>query len=129
MGADRRGAVALDCTRCGACCCNPDENRAEGSADYVEVTSKDVILRHASAVARYVRRDEAGRTYLRLDAGQRCVGLRGALGRSVRCELYALRPAACRRVTAGDDECLRARRERGIDGATGRTKSDPGGVT
>lgn len=117
----------LDCTRCGACCCNPDVNRAEGTEAYVEVTPKDVILRHPHAVARYVVRDEDGRAHLKLDAGQRCAGLRGALGRSVRCELYALRPAACRRVEAGSDECLRARRERGIgvgeirDAAAGRS--------
>lgn len=105
----------LDCTRCGACCCNRDINRAEGTLAYVEVTPKDAILRHPQAVARYVVRDAEGRAHLKLDAGQRCVGLRGALGRSVRCELYALRPAACRRVDAGSDECLRARAERGID--------------
>lgn len=104
----------FDCTRCGACCCNPEENRAEGTLAYVEVTTRDSILRHPQAVDRYVVRTDDGRMHLRLDAGHRCVGLRGSLGRSVRCELYALRPAACRRVEAGSDECLRARRERGI---------------
>lgn len=84
---------------------------------YVEVTPRDAILRHPQAVARYVVRDAEGRAHLRLDAGQRCAGLRGALGRSVRCELYALRPAACRRVEAGSEECLRSRRERGIEDA------------
>lgn len=106
--------MSLDCTRCGACCCNPDENRAEGTVVYVEVTARDAILRHPQAVARYVVRGDDGRAHLRLDAGQRCAGLRGALGRSVRCELYALRPAACRRVEAGSPECLRARQERGV---------------
>lgn len=115
MRADRQPAADLDCNRCGACCCNPDENRAEGSVDYVEVLPRDAILRHSSAVSRYVRFDGVGRAFLRLDPGQRCVGLRGALGRAVRCELYALRPAVCRRVTAGDDECFRARMERGLD--------------
>lgn len=109
--------MSFDCTRCGACCCNPDENRGEGTEAYVEVTPRDAILRHPQAVARYVKFDDEGRAHLRLDAGQRCAGLRGSLGRSVRCELYALRPAACRRVEAGSDECLRARRERGIDEA------------
>lgn len=107
--------MPLDCTRCGACCCNPDENREEGTDAYVEVTRRDVILKHPHAVARYVKLDAQGRAHLRLDAGQRCVGLRGALGRSVRCELYSLRPAACRRVEAGSAECLKARRERGIE--------------
>jgi len=30
-------AETFDCQRCGACCRNPDENRAEGVFDWVEV--------------------------------------------------------------------------------------------
>ena len=32
--------VTFDCQTCGACCCNPDENRAERYVDYVEVTER-----------------------------------------------------------------------------------------
>jgi Fe-S-cluster containining protein len=104
-----------DCERCGACCVNPLENRAEGYIDYVAVVPRDALLRHPRQVERYVRANEAGERHLKLDAGQRCLALKGALGRRVRCEIYALRPAACRRVEAGDPHCLRARREQGID--------------
>jgi Fe-S-cluster containining protein len=41
--------------------------------------------------------------------------LKGRLGERVACQVYTHRPAPCRRVTAGDRECLRARRERGLD--------------
>ena len=106
----------LDCTRCGACCVTPLENRAEGFVAYVEVLPRDAILKHPRHVERYVREGEDGGRHLALDGGQRCLALRGALGRRVRCEIYALRPAACRRVEAGSEACLRARREQGIDG-------------
>lgn len=106
--------TAFDCTRCGACCVNPRENRGESYVDYVEVTPRDAILKHPRPVARYVRFGEDGRAHLKLDAGHRCAALKGSLGRKVRCEIYALRPAACRRVEPGDEGCLRARRENGL---------------
>ena len=31
----------LDCQRCGACCCNTDENRAEGYVWYVQFHDGD----------------------------------------------------------------------------------------
>lgn len=104
----------LDCTRCGACCTNPEENRAEGYAAYVDVSERETLWRHQKLVQRYVTRDAEGRAHLKLDAGQRCSALSGKLGKKVRCEIYALRPAPCRRVTAGSEDCLKARRERGI---------------
>jgi len=109
-----RAPEMLDCTRCGACCTNPDENRAEGYSAYVDVTERESLLRHGKLVERYVTRDAEGRAHLKLDSGQRCSALSGKLGRRVRCEIYALRPAPCRRVQAGDADCLRSRRERGI---------------
>ena len=104
----------LDCTRCGACCTNPDENRAEGYSAYVDVTDREALWRHQKLVQRYVTRDADGKAHLKLDAGQRCSALAGKLGKRVRCEIYALRPAPCRRVEAGSDDCHKARRERGI---------------
>jgi len=35
----------------------------------------------------------------------------------VHCAIYAQRPRGCKRVQPGDEACLRARRERGIDPA------------
>jgi Fe-S-cluster containining protein len=104
----------FDCTRCGACCVNPHENRAEGYTEYVTVTPRDALLKHTKLVERYVVFNDAGDAHLKLDAGQRCTALRGSLGRRVRCEVYALRPAACKRVEAGSDACKRARRENGL---------------
>lgn len=105
---------AFDCERCGACCVNPTENRAEGYADYVAVAPRDAILKHPRLVERYVVRNERGEAHLRLDAGQRCLALRGGLGKRVRCEIYALRPASCRRVEAGSEACVRARADHGV---------------
>ncbi len=93
---------------------NPRENRDEGYAEYVAVVPRDALLRHPKLVERYVMFNAEGEAHLKLDAGQRCAALRGALGRRVRCEVYALRPAACRRVEAGSEACLRARRENGL---------------
>ena len=104
----------FDCTRCGACCTNADENRVEGYAAYVDVGEREALWKHQKLVQRYVTRDAEGKAHLKLDAGQRCTALAGKLGKRVRCEIYALRPAPCRRVEAGDADCLRARRERGI---------------
>ncbi|MBI5517788.1 MAG: YkgJ family cysteine cluster protein [Deltaproteobacteria bacterium] len=105
---------ALDCTRCGACCTSPEENRREGFRAYVTVTEEEALLRRKDLVGRYVARGEDGRAHLRLTADHRCLGLLGAVGRRVRCALYHHRPAPCRRVNPGDAECLNARRERGL---------------
>lgn len=106
--------MSFDCERCGACCVNPLENRAEGYIDYVMVLPREALLRHPRHVERYVRTNDGGEQHLKLDAGQRCVALKGTLGRKVRCEIYALRPAPCRRVQPGDAQCLRARGEFGV---------------
>ena len=106
----------MDCTRCGACCTNPEENRREGFAAYVDVGDREALWRHPKIVTKHVTRDAEGRAHLKLDAGQRCTALAGRLGKRVRCEIYAFRPAPCRRVEAGSEACLRARAERGIAG-------------
>ena len=108
-------AADFDCTKCGACCVNPNGNRLEQYVDYVEVVPKDALRRKPELMRRFVVSNDAGQAHLRLDRHQRCVALRGALGREVRCEIYAHRPAACRRVEAGSRGCLDARRERGMD--------------
>jgi uncharacterized protein len=104
----------FDCTRCGACCCNPDENRAEGFRFYVEVQPDSRLLTRNDLKKRYVIEDDEGAPHLRLDPSGRCVALEGRLGRSVSCAIYRDRPRGCRLVEAGSPQCLQARRERGI---------------
>ncbi len=105
-----------DCTRCGACCCNPPENRAEGYLWYVEVDRDSRLLRRDDLRKRYVVEDPSGVPHLRLDPSGRCVALRGRLGVAVRCAIYADRPRPCRLVEPGTPACLAARRAMGILG-------------
>jgi Fe-S-cluster containining protein len=107
--------VTFDCQRCGACCCNPDENRAEGFREYVEVEAGSRLLRRRRVLERYTVVGAAGVRHLKLvGPDQRCAALEGALGRRVRCAIYADRPAGCRRVEPGSARCLQERAERGI---------------
>ena len=110
-------AQDLDCTRCGACCSNPDENRAEQFLDYVEVLSKDSLLEKPDLVRRFVVYNADGVPHLRLHQDGRCLALRGRLGHRVTCTIYEDRPTGCRKVEAGSERCLRYRRERNM-GAT-----------
>ncbi len=105
----------LDCQRCGACCCNPRENEAEGFRFYVEVQEDSRLLRKDDWRKKYVVLDEAGAPHLRLDPSGRCAALRGPLGKSVSCAVYDARPRGCRLVEKGSARCLQARRERGLD--------------
>lgn len=106
--------TVYDCVRCGACCANIDQNRAEGFIEYVEVFKNDGLMRRADLLSRYAVRNERGQVHLRLKDDHTCVALEGRLGQSVHCAIYNARPSVCRRVTAGSDECIAARRERGI---------------
>ena len=110
----------LDCQRCGACCCNPDENRAEGFAYYVEVQPDSRLLARADLRKRYVVEDDGGVPHLRLDPSGRCAALRGKLGQQVSCAVYANRPRGCRLVEPGSPHCFQARRERGLEPTTVR---------
>jgi len=108
--------VTFDCQTCGACCCNPDENRAEQYVDYVEVTRRSALAKHPRLVRRLTVLNAKGERHLKLKgAEQRCVALEGTLGVRVSCTIYELRPAGCRAVMPGSKECRRDRRERGID--------------
>ncbi len=104
-----------DCQRCGACCTNPDENRAEGFRSYVEVRAGEALLGKPDLVKRYTVVDGDGVVHLRLDPSERCVALRGRLGGRVSCAIYAHRPRGCRLVEAGSPRCHAARRERGLE--------------
>ena len=99
----------LDCRACGACCRNPPENVAEGFRDYVEVERDDVIARKPDLMRRYAVVNAEGVPHLRLDPAGRCLALKGALGKRVRCAIYHDRPSPCRRVQAGSELCLRYR--------------------
>ena len=105
----------FDCRSCGACCANPDENRAEGVVDWVEVRDGEPLLDDERLVARLVVANAEGIKHLRLDPAQRCLALRGRIGRHVTCTIYGLRPRGCRLIEPGDERCLQYRRERGID--------------
>ena len=108
--------MSFDCQSCGACCCNIDENRAERYVDYVEVGARAALTRHPALLRRLTVVNNAGERHMRLRGReQRCIALQGRLGVRVTCAIYALRPAACRRVEPGSRECRRDRRERGIE--------------
>lgn len=104
-----------DCVTCGACCTNPDENRAEGFRYYVEVDRGCSLLTRSDLRKRFVVEDPEGVPHLRLDPSQRCAALVGKLGQKVHCTIYAHRPRGCRLVEAGSPRCIQARRERGIE--------------
>jgi Fe-S-cluster containining protein len=106
----------LDCKRCGACCCNPDENRREGYPWWVQVEPRARLLRRGDPLARLIVHDPQGVPHLRLDADQRCAALDGVVGARVRCSIYEDRPRACRRVEAGSARCRQYRAERGVTG-------------
>lgn len=104
----------FDCQTCGACCCNPDENRAEGYPWYVAIPPGSRLVTRPDLRLRYVALDPDGEPHLRLGADGRCAALQGRLGQRVRCEVYHHRPPGCRAVQPGDPECRKARAERGI---------------
>lgn len=107
--------MTYDCRTCGACCANPDDTRAEGVVDWVEVRDGEPLLAETRLAARLVVTNDAGERHLRLDPGGRCLALRGRIGRRVSSTIHALRPAGCRRVEPGDARCVQYRRERGVD--------------
>jgi uncharacterized protein len=107
--------VTFDCQVCGACCCNPRENRAEGYRDYVLVEPGSRLSRRLRILDRYTVLNARGERHLKLVGGEeRCAALDGALGKRVRCRIYADRPAGCRRIDPGSDRCLLARADYGI---------------
>lgn len=107
--------MTYECQSCGACCCNPAENRAEGYRDYVLVEPSARLLRRRQLLGRYTVVNGRGERHLKLVGAEgRCAALEGALGGRVRCAIYADRPAACRKVDPGSARCLQYRAERGI---------------
>ena len=105
----------FDCVACGACCCNPEENREIDFIDYVEIDPTDRILKQPDLVRRLVVLDSKFVPHMRLSQYQRCAALTGRVGDKVGCAIYEHRPSSCAAFEAGSDDCLLARRERGID--------------
>ena len=83
--------------------------------DWVEVRDDEPLLDDAKLTARLVVANGEGVRHLRLDPAQRCLALRGRLGRHVTCTIYGLRPRGCRLIEPGDERCRQYRRERGIE--------------
>jgi hypothetical protein len=111
----------LDCQRCGACCCNPSDNRAEGFGDWIEIEARAVLLKRRQ-LADLVVRGADGRPHLRLREDGRCAALQGRVSERVHCRIYSVRPRACRRVQPGDPDCLAARRDAGDDRSSRRLR-------
>ena len=109
--------MTFDCQSCGACCCNPDENRAEGYLDYIEVAPGERLLRKRELVRRFTVLNARGERHMKL-VEHRCAALLGALGKRVSCRIYPDRLAGCRKVEAGDKRCLQYRAERGLSTGT-----------
>jgi Fe-S-cluster containining protein len=105
--------MLFDCMRCGACCRNPLENQVEGSREWVEVDASEPLAGRKEH-AKLLERNEEGVLHLRLVEDERCIALRGAIGRQVRCSIYAVRPRGCRRVQPGDRGCLQYRADAGL---------------
>jgi hypothetical protein len=107
-------ASAYDCVACGACCFNPPDNVAEEFSDYIEVGPRDAIRSRPALLKRYTY-ERDGRLHMQLLPDHRCKALLGAIGRRVRCSIYHVRPAPCRRVEAGSELCRRYRRLHGLE--------------
>lgn len=103
-----------DCTLCGACCCNPPGNRAEGFVDYIEVDERAPLLKKPELVRRLVVVGDDDVRHMRLDPEGRCLALRGRIGKHVRCTIYADRPRACWSVEPASDLCRAYREARGL---------------
>jgi Fe-S-cluster containining protein len=106
--------LTYDCQRCGACCCNPSENEAEGYRDYIAIEPNNSLLKKPHLVRRFTILNNAGEPHMKLADDGRCSALTGTLGERVSCVIYANRPSACRRVQAGSAACDRYRRDKGI---------------
>ncbi|MBE9603506.1 YkgJ family cysteine cluster protein [Acetobacteraceae bacterium H6797] len=90
-----------DCQTCGACCAYSRE-----WPRFSMESEAEIALIPAAMVA------ENG-SGMRCE-GERCTALKGELGKSVGCTIYAVRPLVCRDCQPGDEECLIARRHHGL---------------
>ena len=107
----------FDCQSCGACCCNTPRNVEAKFSDYIEVDKSERLYQEERELLKKLgTRNKDGVFHLKLiGEEQRCIALEGDLGIEVTCGIYKYRPGGCKRVEAGDDECLKARRNHDIN--------------
>lgn len=100
-GGEIAGSSGSPCQACGACC--------SYSPDWPRFTTED-----EGELARIPRMlvNERG-SGMRCD-GNRCAALRGDIGISTSCAIYAARPEVCRTCMPGDAECTMAREKYGL---------------
>ena len=97
-------ASDTDCRRCGACCAAFRVSFYWAGAEAFALPAS--LVEQISPWYACMVGSNA--------ALPRCQALEGEVGRSVRCTVYAQRPAACREVQAGDDKCQAARQRYGL---------------
>jgi Fe-S-cluster containining protein len=92
------------CTTCGACCASFRVSFyfAEAIANHLPETAVERINDRYSCMAG--TNSEA----------PRCMALKGEVGESTVCSVYAQRPSPCREVQPGDSQCLIARAKHGL---------------
>jgi len=96
-------SAAYDCRSCGTCC----------------VVAQVIPVHVAERVPRYLTRSvrgvigfaswEAEETRRMTCDGDRCIALRGEVGKGCRCAIYDRRPAVCRAFEPGGSACKEAR--------------------
>ena len=89
------------CQACGACCgysANWPRFSTEDDAALDRIPSELVNARGSG---------------MRCD-GDRCTALKGKIGESTACSIYAVRPEVCRTCMPGDAECAMARKKFGL---------------
>jgi uncharacterized protein len=92
---------ANPCQACGACCAyssNWPRFSTEDDAD-LDLIPPELVNARASG--------------MRCD-GDRCAALKGRVGVTTSCAIYAVRPEVCRTCLPGDIECTVARRKFGL---------------
>ena len=94
-------APVFSCQDCGACCAFSAEWPRFTMEEEAEIGLIPVELLSASGAG------------MRCE-GDRCAALKGTVGESVACGIYAVRPLVCRDCEAGDEACLMARAHYGM---------------
>lgn len=96
--------IAFDCGRCGACCA-----RFRVSFYWAEADARGLPATLVEPIGPWYACMAGTNT-----AAPRCQALAGDVGEQVHCTVYAQRPATCRELQAGDDQCRLARRHYGL---------------
>lgn len=110
--------MALDCTTCGLCCAPPKDQAiwVDLSQEDLERLIPDFVLRNVIKW-RTKSKPDVIRTAIRTrKMGDRlmCSAFQGEPGKSASCSIYLVRPASCRRLSAGCSYCLELRAKHGL---------------